>query len=657
MLRSIKNGIRLAARTFLVLAFLSTQAGAEYIGNGSGTSSQPAWVVQGAVWAADLYNNAYFQGILRTQSYMISDTRASTAYLGDSSGQVYTSFANDTLARVTGVGGDFEGTFTNKIRNPRGEGGVVGTIGVTNKSTGYNAAPPALVAMTDGATYNSAVTGVSVSATAGTLFGVVDDTIKLTADAEALAAAGDPTLKQMLANGVLNGRVYKVDNSAGASITAENMSGVTGNTNAHSMATYMRVEAGSAQISQNNTGTPSAAYTTNTYARIKKENFTPWGSAATPRVLIQPGSIVYFILFDLIEASAAAPVPTVVSGASATGALPTNAANTASAGLNIAYLGANSSGDIPKYRVRYVGTTTSASALKMRFEDTANATASAGQAWGTYAWLEKVSGTVPSMYVAATSFATGTSLAEFATGASAAPTTTRALYSAKGVIASATADNVRASLNSAVLANATAYDFTIDVYAPQLLNVAVSGSAAGYLPTYPILPPAGTPGDSTRVADAATAANFTWFTGANLGTTGGSILLTLNISHVGDGVSRPLLEFDDGTSNNRVTVYLTATDKPKVDIISGGVSQASVNLTTSVTTGTDKLAVGWSASGGYITNGTETVTFGAITLPTGLNAMLLGDTVSTSNAMNDIYRQVQITKPLTQARAKAWAGS
>jgi hypothetical protein len=654
MLRSIKNGIRLAARTFLVLAFLSTQAGAEYIGNGSGTSSQPAWVVQGAVWAADLYNNAYFQGILRTQSYMISDTRASTAYLGDSSGQVYTSFANDTLARVTGVGGDFEGTFTNKIRNPRGEGGVVGTIGVTNKSTGYNAAPPTLVPMGTAAAFNSAVSGTGISASGGdanTLFGVVDDIAALQA-----AAASDPFIQAGLTNGWLNGRVYKVDNSAGATYLRLIHSGSVGATGDAVFATYVRGSGTYTFHSGYSAGSSSAM----TAGYNRKTWVDTVGTGGASRVFweqIDAGAVAYIILFDLISASTAAPVPTVVAGASATGALPTNAANTASAGLNIAYLGANSSGDIPKYRVRYVGTTTSASALKMRFEDTANATASAGQAWGTYAWLEKVSGTVPSMYVAATSFATGTSLAEFATGASAAPTTTRALYSAKGVIASATADNVRASLNSAVLANATAYDFTIDVYAPQLLNVAVSGSAAGYLPTYPILPPAGTPGDSTRVADAATAANFTWFTGANLGTTGGSILLTPNISHVGDGVSRPLLEFDDGTSNNRVTVYLTATDKPKVDIISGGVSQASVNLTTSVTTGTDKLAVGWSASGGYITNGTETVTFGAITLPTGLNAMLLGDTVSTSNAMNDIYRQVQITKPLTQARAKAWAGS
>jgi len=470
------------------------------------------------------------------------------------------------------------------------------------------------------------------------------------------------------------------------------------------------------------------------------------------------------------------------------GVLPTNWANTASAGLSIEVVATGTRDGIPYTRLRYFGTTTSASAIKLRFDDSTNATASAGQAWGIYAWLQKVSGTVPSMYVVATSFAAGSSLAEFATGTSAAPTTTRALYSAKGVIARATTDNARASLNSAVLTDATAYDFTIDIYAPQLLNIAVvtdselivngtgltttdnwtngspgnwtlgtsggnltlentvtgfayayqavtiepeavykvsamsgpegsasvnigttpngsdltyfalsganaSGSSffkrngttvyftpknttstvgavrsvgamslkkqtAGYLPSYPILPPVGVPGDSVQYADNVTAPSFDWFAAAGLDVSGFAFLVTVDFSHVGDGVSRRLAVISDGTDNNRAILGIGADDLPNPTIKAAGATTVSLTLPTPITATRMKFA-GVCVAGAWFfaaSNGdTNSSAVGAA--GTGFNALHIGQSRNNTSQLNDIIEQLQVCRPLTQAQAEAWVNS
>ncbi|HZF75128.1 MAG TPA: hypothetical protein VE033_04745, partial [Acetobacteraceae bacterium] len=90
----------------------------------------------------------------------------------------------------------------------------------------------------------------------------------------------------------------------------------------------------------------------------------------------------------------------------------------------------------------------------------------------------------------------------------------------------------------------TALDFTIDVFWPQL-------EAAPFAST-PILPPAGTPGASTRGADTVTAPFGTLFpSGA------GTVLVSCMVPQAAaSGLDQTILHLDDGTLNNRFRLYM-----------------------------------------------------------------------------------------------------
>ena len=133
----------------------------------------------------------------------------------------------------------------------------------------------------------------------------------------------------------------------------------------------------------------------------------------------------------------------------------------------------------------------------------------------------------------------------------------------------------------------------------------------------------------------------------------GSELIASTITHVDDGVARPLFEYSDGTANNIIRGYLNSADKPTFRVITGGVTQVTATLTTAVTAGNSAFAFGWSASGGFLTNGTEIVTFGAISIPT-VTQKRIGSSVLL-DYFNDILRIVEGCYPLTSAEAAAEA--
>ena len=362
----------------------------------------------------------------------------------------------------------FQDSFTNKIRNPRGEGGVVGTVGVTNKCTGYNAAPPALVAMGTAAAFNSAVTNMTASGGDGsTLFGVVDDAAALTT-----LAATDPFIAAGLANGWLNGRVFKIDNSASASVAALTTGGTTGNTNKHSASMYMRVTLGTGQLVLNAGGSPVNA-TSATYARLLSENVTPTGSGNNVQGKVLANSVAYFILFDLIEAATLAPVPTVVAGAAATGALPTDVARTAN-GMSAAYYGSTVENGLPKYQLRIYGTAAGTSTT-ISYEPLAGtAYAAVGQAWGFDEHLKYTSTPVAAPDSVQIDVQEYTSAGSFLTNAplTIVPTTTRTRFEYKKILNQATVGRGNAVTVFRTTA-AQAYDFTVDIYAPKLVQLAV----------------------------------------------------------------------------------------------------------------------------------------------------------------------------------------
>lgn len=99
-----------------------------------------------------------------------------------------------------------------------------------------------------------------------------------------------------------------------------------------------------------------------------------------------------------------------------------------------------------------------------------------------------------------------------------------------------------------------------------------------------------TGGAVTRTAD--TLSGDLW-TGFKQGQ--GTLLWRGQIDHVGDGDTR-FMSLSDGTANNRLTIQLL-TSSMRFDVLSGGVSQASIAAPNGFTVGTEyKLGLTWQAS-------------------------------------------------------------
>lgn len=614
---------------------------------GWGSDRQPAWRGgadqswwhPGALAALDFVNGRALRRPAEVALTSACDcARAGTGYARDASG-VWQSFASNTLACIGGIGAGLHGSFANKIRNPRGEGGVVGTVGVTNKCTGYNA--------------TGATTGISKSGNASATLATVSDTAALQA-----IATNDPFIAAGLANGFLTGNVLEIDNTVGAGNVDITCTGAIGATGAASVQVYVRgvTAAGGGIIGLNDASITSAFSYTTSYVRRTASGTT--GSSGAVFFLRVPFGIKARVLLFQIEASAsAAPVPTVVAGAAATGALPTHwSYEDLTTGLKCSFLGVNTEGGVPYADVRISGTSAATTnVMRVRFDQSTNATAAAGQAWGLDFGGKLLSGVSPNVYARLTAFNSSSSLSDGASGTSTPLTSSKVHRTAKAVIADGTTNNVRGALYMDVTSG-NAYDFTFRIYAPKLVQVAVvtgTPNTAGYLPTFPILPAAGVIADSTKLADDVRAANLDWFTAAGL-STGATELAAVTFSHVGDGVNRPLFEYSDGTANNYIRGYVNAADHVALKIVAGGVTQTDTALTASISAANKAYGFGWSATGGYVTNGAETVTFGAVALPVGLSVKRLGGSLS-ANSLNDILRQVQTCVPTNAANAAAWA--
>lgn len=159
----------------------------------------------------------------------------------------------------------------------------------------------------------------------------------------------------------------------------------------------------------------------------------------------------------------------------------------------------------------------------------------------------------------------------------------------------------------------------------------------------------------TRYASDVRTGDLEWFNAAGLGE-GATELVMPNWSHVGEGVNRPLFEYSDGTASNSIKGYIDASDKPTLQIVSGGVTQTTAALSTSISAGRKPLVFGWGASGGYIGDAAGNVaTFGAVTIPA-VTQKRIGGSIA-GNFMNDVIEQMQTCRPIAQADALSWAGA
>jgi len=169
----------------------------------------------------------------------------------------------------------------------------------------------------------------------------------------------------------------------------------------------------------------------------------------------------------------------------------------------------------------------------------------------------------------------------------------------------------------------------------------------------------GYPGDNfrvngTRLASDVTSANMAWF--APLDGVGATEIIVPKWNHVGDGVDRTMFQYIKDASNY-IRGYVNASDKPALKIVSGGATQTDTALTTAITTGRKPLAFGWSASGGYIGDAAgNVVTFGAVTLPSGLSSDKWGSSQA-GNYLNDILERRVTLKNLSQSQALSLAAT
>lgn len=162
--------------------------------------------------------------------------------------------------------------------------------GRTNKGTNYNAAP------------NGSLTNLSKSGDAAATLTEVDDTANL-------IAAGFGTL---ISQGVMNGNVFKLDNSAGVASAFVNVAGNAGNTNTHAVSAYVRGGTGTIGVQ---TGTSSSFTASATYQR---RTHTGAGvSAFGSFLLADAGQTIYFILNVFEEGGFVGPI-IVIAGAAVT---------------------------------------------------------------------------------------------------------------------------------------------------------------------------------------------------------------------------------------------------------------------------------------------------------------------------------------------------
>lgn len=147
------------------------------------------------------------------------------------------------------------------------------------------------------------------------------------------------------------------------------------------------------------------------------------------------------------------------------------------------------------------------------------------------------------------------------------------------------------------------------------------------------------------------ASDVDWFSSHGLGA---ACTQQVNVSwqHIDDGAERVLFSYAKDASNF-IRGYVNASGYPALKIVTGGVVQTDMALTSAIGAGKGALIFGWSAEGGYVGdhlgNGAS---FGAVTLPTGITSKRLGSSQS-GRYLNDVIERMTAYRLRTQAQAMA----
>jgi hypothetical protein len=151
----------------------------------------------------------------------------------------------------------------------------------------------------------------------------------------------------------------------------------------------------------------------------------------------------------------------------------------------------------------------------------------------------------------------------------------------------------------------------------------------GAFVTTPILPPVGSPAQSTRAADSLTLTPST--TDVNTGT------WMVSGSTVASG-AQPMLSVDDGTVNNQIAIYTSGTD-PKLTVTASSITQVDLDGGTVVSLTPFAGVVAYAVNNVAVSvNGGTAQTDTSVTLPTTTRILVGAD--STGNTLTGVVRRL-----------------
>ncbi len=234
-------------------------------------------------------------GLFSTQSAAAPSFE--TDFTGGTLDSDFTYARNDTVATYRDSSGILQKkTSANTARFDHDSSGnalgilIEGTI--QNKFTGYNALP------TD-------TTGWTTGGDAGGVFSCVDDPSNYLTSAKLQGACS-------------NGKVMKLDNSAGAADFYAETTAQFGATTLHTISCWIAATVADATLTRSGGGTPPTLTVTSGEAFSRQQlSFSPNANTDLMRIVAAPGAIVYFTLTQ-IEALDYASSEIVTSGAAAT---------------------------------------------------------------------------------------------------------------------------------------------------------------------------------------------------------------------------------------------------------------------------------------------------------------------------------------------------
>jgi hypothetical protein len=334
--------------------------------------------------------------------------------------------------------------------------------------------------------------------------------------------------------------------------------------------------------------------------------------SSTGRLLLEPQRTNSIRNSTMVGAVAGSP-----------GTLPTNWGNSQTAGLSRQIVGVGTENGLPYIDLRFFGTTNTGDGIRVDLETGTSIAAATGQTWAYSLYAKLISGTIPTTsFVFFERNAVGSGVTSG--GVAFLPTSTLSRFnSTRTLSGGVTVAFVQTSLSIAT-ANATAYDFTIRIAAPQM---ELGAYATTFIRT--------TTAAVTRVADVTTRTSAT----ALIGQTQGTIFIDCNLSAV--AAERRLLTISNGTETQRIIIWTL-----------GSLLYVSLNNFISINLGnfplgTTKLAFGYTISGGSTSysikvNNNALVTGTSAVAPSPFNTVNLGCSTTGTLILSDGVNQAAL---------------